>query len=55
MHLHKQWSKPLFDISFLAGSLGPTTGNKDKFGRLRSVYHSEICPLSRRANQSRCA
>jgi hypothetical protein len=22
---------------FLTGSLGPTTGNKDKFGRLRSV------------------
>jgi len=33
---------PLFIISFLTGSLGPTTGNKDKFGRLRSVHLFEI-------------
>ena len=47
--LHIQWSRPLFKVSFLMGSLGPTVRNKDKFGRLRSVVVFRTARLSQRA------
>ena len=37
--LHKQWSLP-YPLFLYTGSPDPTSENKDKFGRLRSVCHS---------------
>ena len=39
-HQHKQWSVTVSVILIYHGSPDPTTRNKDKIGRLRSVYHS---------------
>ena len=40
VYLHKQWSFTVSIILMYHGSPDPTSRNKDKFGRLRSVCHS---------------
>ena len=50
--LHKQWSLP-YPLFLYTGSPDPTSENKDKFGRLRSVCHRTTLPFEpRKANKN---
>lgn len=50
--LHKQWSLP-YPLFLYTGSPDPTSENKDKFGRGRSVCHRITLPFEpRKANKT---
>ena len=47
-HQHKQWSNPYWNWFSFHGSPDPASENKDKFGRLRSVYHYSVLNQQKR-------